>query len=132
MGDQQKGKKARSVTKVKASEGAVAMLSVIIAIKKGHLKKDCYKWKREKGKGKKDENQKEEKKAFSVKIEEVNTLSEAEERDILFTSTMGSIHLVGIDQGISNDWVLDSGALFHVSPNCDWFTNYDAGRTGQV
>ena len=85
--------------------------------KKGHLKKDCYKWKREKGKGKKEENQKEEKKASSVKIEEVNTLSKAKEVDILFTSTMDSIHLMATNQGISNDWVLDSGASFHVNPN---------------
>ena len=62
----------------------------------------------------------------------MNTLSEAEEGDILFTSTLDNVHLVAIDQGISNDWVLDIGALFHVSPNHDWFTNYDAGRTGQV
>ena len=34
--------------------------------KKGHMKKDCYQWKREKGKGKKqNKNQKEDKKAAS-------------------------------------------------------------------
>ena len=100
--------------------------------KKGHLKKDCYKWKREKGKGKKEHNQKEEKKASSVKIEEVNTINKDEEGDIIFISTIGSIHLVATNQGISNDWVLDSGASFHVNPNCDWFTNYDKGRIGQA
>ena len=46
--------------------------------KKGHLKKDCYQWKCEKGKGKKqDKNQKENKKESSVKIEEVNAVNEA-------------------------------------------------------
>ena len=90
--------------------------------KKCHLKKDCYKWKREKGKIKKDESQKEKKKVSSVKIKEVNTLSEAEEGDILFTSTMDNLHLVATNQGMSNDWVLDSGASFHVSPIRDWFT----------
>ena len=54
-----------------------------------------------------------------MKIEEVNTLSKAKEGDVLFTSIMDSIHLVAINQGISNDWVLDSGASFHVSPTCD-------------
>ena len=100
--------------------------------KKGHLKKDCYKWKREKGKGKKDENQKEDKKASNVKIEEVNTLSKAKEGDILFTSTMDSIHLVATNQGISNDWVLDCGTSFHISPNREWLMNYDVGRTSRV
>ena len=47
------------------------------------------------GKGKKqDKNQKEDKKESSVKIEEVNAVSEAEKGDILFTSTMESLHLV--------------------------------------
>ena len=60
------------------------------------------------------------------------SLSKAKEGDIIFTSTMDSIHLMATIQGISNDWVLDSGASFHVSPNCDWFTNYNARRIGRV
>ena len=102
--------------------------------KKGHMKKDCHQWRKEKGKGKKqDKNQKEERKTTSrVKIEEVNTVSEAEEGDILFTSSMDSVHLVTTNEGMSNDWILDSGASFHVSPNCEWFSTYNAGRTGQV
>ena len=85
------------------------------------MKKDCYQWKREKGKEKKqDKNQKEEKKATSnVKIEEVNTVNEAKEGDILFTSSMDSVHLVATNEGMSNDWILDSGASFHMSPNCE-------------
>ena len=69
------------------------------------MKKDCHQWKREKGKGKRqDKNQKEEKKPSSnVKIEEVNTISEAEEGDILFTLTMDSVHLVATNEGMSND-----------------------------
>ena len=102
--------------------------------KKVHLKKDCYRWKCEKGKGKKqDKNQKEDKKTSNnVNIEEVNAVSECEEGDILFTSTMDSVHLVVTNQGMSHDWVLDSGASFHVSPNREWFTNYDARRIGNV
>ena len=69
------------------------------------MKKDCHQWKREKGKGKRqDKNQKEEKKASSsVKIEEVNTISETEEGDVLFTLTMDNVHLVATNKGISND-----------------------------
>ena len=67
-----------------------------------------------------------------MKIEEVGTINKAKEGDILFTSTMDSIHLVATNQGISNDWVLESGASFHVSSNCDWFMNYDAQRTSRI
>ena len=67
-----------------------------------------------------------------MKIEEVNAINKAEEGDILFNSTMDNLHLVATNQGMSNDWVLDRGASFHVNPNCDWFTNYNARRTGCV
>ena len=97
------------------------------------MKKDCYQWKHEKGKGKKqDKNHKEDKKESNIKIEEVNAVSEAKEGDILFTCTMESVHLVATNQGMSYDWVLDSGASFHVSPNHEWFTNYNARRSGCV
>ena len=36
-----------------------------------------------------------------------------------------------VDQNVQ-DWVMDSGASFHVTPHREWFTNYDAKRTGQV
>ena len=102
--------------------------------KKGHYKRDCHQLKREKGKGKKqDKNQKEEKRTTSnVKIEEVNAISEAEEGDFLFTSSMDSVYLVATNEGMSNDWILDSGVFFHVSPNHEWFSTYNAGRKGQV
>ena len=35
-------------------------------------------------------------------------------------------------EGMSHDWILDSGASFHVSPNREWFSTYNAGRTGLV
>ena len=60
----------------------------------------------------------------------MNAVSEAEEGDILFTSSMDSVHLVATNEGMSNDWILDSGASFHVSPNCEWFSTYNARRTG--
>ena len=45
---------------------------------------------------------------------------------------MDNLHLMATNQCMSNDWVLDSDASFHVSPNCEWFMNYDAGRIGCV
>ena len=74
---------------------------------------------------------KEEKKTTSiVKIEKVNALIKAQEGDILFTSSMDSVHLVATNEGMSNDWILDSGVSFHVSPNCEWFSTYNnAGQT---
>ena len=83
-------------------------------------------------KEKKNDNQKEEKKASSVNIEEVNTLSEVKEGDILFTSTMEIVHLVVLDEGVVNDWVLHNGASFHVIPCQSWFTKYDAQCRVQV
>ena len=62
----------------------------------------------------------------------MNAVSEAEEGDILFTSSMDGVHLVATNEGMSNDWILDSGASFHVSANYEWFSNYNAGRTGRV
>ena len=62
----------------------------------------------------------------------MNAVSKAKEGDILFSSTMDSVHLVATNQGVSNDWVLDSGASFHVSPHCEQFSNYNAGRAGHI
>ena len=90
------------------------------------MKKDCKQCMKEKGKEKKNKN-KEEKNNYNVKREEVNTVSEAKEADILFTSNMGSAHLVAIDESVTHDWVLNNGASFHVTPNRDWFIKYDAG-----
>ena len=50
----------------------------------------------------------------------------------MFTSTMDNLHLVATNQGMSNDWVLDSSASFHVSLNREWFSNYDARRISRV
>ena len=50
----------------------------------------------------------------------------------MFTYTMDNLHLVATNQGMSNDWVLDSGASFHANPNREWFTNYTVGGVGRV
>ena len=40
--------------------------------------------------------------------------------------------MVTTDDIVLHDWILDSGASFHVTPHREWFTNYDAKRTGRV
>ena len=59
-------------------------------------------------------------------------MSEAKEGDILFTSSMDSVHLVASDDIVAHDWVLNNGASFHVTPNKDWFIKYDVGCRCQV
>ena len=66
----------------------------------------------------------------SVKIEEINAMSEDEDGDILLNSSLEQSQLVTtVDQNVQ-DWVMDSGASFHVTPHREWFTNYDAKRIG--
>ena len=104
-----------------------------ICRKKGHLRKDCCstkKDKQDKGKGKKQED--DNKGKSSVKIEEINAINEDEDGDILLNSSLEQSQLVTtVDQNVQ-DWVMDSRASFHVTPHREWFTNYDAKRTGQV
>ena len=85
----------------------------------------CYK---EKGKKQEDDN----KEKSSVKIEEINAVSEDEDGDILLNSSLEQSQLVTtIDQNVQ-DWVMDLGESFHVTPHREWFTNYDAKRTSRV
>ena len=68
-----------------------------------------------------------------MKIEEINAVSE-DEGDILLNSALDATHMdqVTTDDIVLHDWILDSGASFHVTPHREWFTNYDAKRTGRV
>ena len=68
------------------------------------------------------------------KKEEVNIIkndSGSEEGDILFTSIVEPSFLVATNDITVQDWIMDLGASFHVTPHCGWFTTYDAKRTGQ-
>ena len=77
-----------------------------------------------------------------MKIEEINTISEDEVGDtivntdddgeILLNSGLESAQMVITDDIILHDWTLDLGASFHVTPQREWFTTYDAKRIGQV
>ena len=83
------------------------------------MKKDCNKWKAKKGKGK--DNEPEEKKKSSVKIEEINVTENVSQdsdacktisTEIYFTSNMDSIFLTASDGYALSDWILDSGHHF--------------------
>ena len=97
------------------------------------MKKDCHSTKKDKqdeGKGKKQED--DNKGKSNVKIEEINVVNKDEDGDILLNSGLEQSQLVTtIDQNVQ-DWVMDSGASFHVTPHREWFTNYDVKRIGQV
>lgn len=107
--------------------------------KKGHMKKDCYKMKREQKDKKKNANwvanQKEEsprEDKGKVKIEEINAVTHDSDNDVLFMSSLSAELLTTSDDAYSQDWILDSGTSFHVTPHGEWFSTYDSGKTGCV
>ncbi|KAG8473056.1 hypothetical protein CXB51_034969 [Gossypium anomalum] len=80
--------------------------------KKGHIKSECYKLqnkiKREatNQKGKQPEN-----------FGETDVVEDYSDGKLLVTSVN--------DSKVSEEWILDSGCTFHMSPNRDWFTTYE-------
>ncbi|KAG8481237.1 hypothetical protein CXB51_026062 [Gossypium anomalum] len=80
--------------------------------KKGHIKSECYKLqnkiKREAAnqKGKQPEN--------------------SGEADVVEDYSDGELLVASVnDSKVSEEWILDSGCTFHMSPNRDWFTTYE-------
>ncbi|KAG8474805.1 hypothetical protein CXB51_031510 [Gossypium anomalum] len=87
--------------------------------KKGHIKSECYKLqnkiKREAGnqKGKQPEN--------------------SGEADVVEDYSDGELLVASVnDSKVSEEWILDSGCTFHMSPNRDWFTAYETVSEGVV
>ncbi|KAG8493115.1 hypothetical protein CXB51_010427 [Gossypium anomalum] len=80
--------------------------------KKGRIKSECYKLqnkiKREAAnqKGKQPE-----------KSSEANIVEDYSNSELLVASVNNS--------KVSEEWILDSGCTFHISPNQDWFTTYE-------
>ncbi|KAG8499283.1 hypothetical protein CXB51_005781 [Gossypium anomalum] len=87
--------------------------------KKGHIKSDCYKLqnkiKREAAnqKGKQPEN-----------FGEADVVEDYSDGELLVASVN--------DSKVSEEWMLDSSCTFHMSPNRDWFTTYEAVSEGVV
>ena len=96
----------------------------------GHMRKDCSKWKQEKGKAKVYEHK--DNKKSGIKIEEINVIGIVDNVvdkgsiDIFLVSTMDSVFLTAKDGYAMSDWILDSGASLHVSLHKEWFTSYVA------
>ncbi|URE40384.1 hypothetical protein MUK42_35170 [Musa troglodytarum] len=79
----------------------------------GHMKKECRFWKREQNEKKKNEK-------------ETNTV--AAEGDIIIVCDNICVSFVAQD----SNWVIDSGASFHVTSHDDYFRSYTAGDFGNV
>ncbi|MCO5574995.1 hypothetical protein L7F22_028792 [Adiantum nelumboides] len=95
--------------------------------KKGHVKKDCYKWKNKQEKKNKDDKGKEKVSdlANNVKIEELNALIFDSDGDVLYTSSLSTVILVASNGSYEQDLIVDSGESFHVTPHKEWFSSYE-------
>ena len=95
------------------------------------MRRDCQKWKQEKGKGKALDS---EDKKKGVKIEEVNVTHNNEDSD--GDKTLGDIFYTNFDPMFfiiedgydMSDWTLDSRASLHVSAHREWFTTNVANK----
>ncbi|VFQ72031.1 unnamed protein product [Cuscuta campestris] len=85
----------------------------------GHIKKNCFKWKRDnKPKGKNEK-----------KDEGANRVSTADlVDDLIFVTNADVVNAVSDDQS----WVIDSGAMLHVTPRKEFFTSLKAGSFGKL
>ena len=118
--------KSDDKVKVRSKSHGCSNIECYRCHKKGHMKKDCHLWKSEKGNDKKQDKNKDIASSSGVKIEEINAVSEeSEDGEILLTLSLDSAQLVATDDLIMHDWILDSGASFHVTPHKEWFSTYD-------
>ena len=103
--------------------------------KKGHLKKDCRSFKREQSKNKEKDKSDEGSSGSKgkAKVEEINMVESSMDAheykpghtDILvFTSEIAPEALLAQDDMYVQNWIIDSGASFHVTPHREWFSSY--------
>lgn len=88
--------------------------------RKGHIKKDCWNWKRDFNKGKEEQ-----KKQENV-LEE--TTATASDGDVIIVSDENSLNFTFQDFS----WVIDSGASYHVTPHKEFFSSYHPIENGFV
>ncbi|KAG8482633.1 hypothetical protein CXB51_024176 [Gossypium anomalum] len=87
--------------------------------KKGHIKSECYKLQNKikteavNQKGKQPKNS-----------SEANVVEDYSDSELLVASVNNS--------KVSEEWILNSGCTFHMSPNRDWFTTYEIVTEGVV
>ncbi|VFQ67761.1 unnamed protein product [Cuscuta campestris] len=85
----------------------------------GHIKKNCFKWKRDnKAKGK---NEKEDEGGDRVSTADLVD-------DLIFVTDADVVNAVSDDQS----WVIDSGATLHVTPRKEFFTSLKSGSFGKL
>ena len=65
-------------------------------------------------------------------MEEVNAVTYKDDGEVLFTSSLPANVLVAADQNCGQEWILDFGTSFHVTPHRSWFSTYDSSRRGSV
>ncbi|MCO5606974.1 hypothetical protein L7F22_061165 [Adiantum nelumboides] len=112
--------------------------------KKGHMKKDCYKFKRDKKEDnddkRKSKNASDDREANTltsdkgkciVDSEEPKALTHDSDGDICYASNLCPTLLVATNSSYEQDWIVDSGASFHVTPHKEWFSSYE-NRHGMV
>ena len=103
--------------------------------KLGHISKECHSRLRDIKRGKQpdqrkdkdqDKDKDEDKHLNVVTSSSMPTLSEdVSTSDILvFTSELEADALVAQDVSMNQNWIIDSGASFHVTPHKDWFSTY--------
>lgn len=84
----------------------------------GHIKKNCYKFKREKGKGKNEK-----------KDEDGDRVSAADSTgDLVHVSEIDLVNTMSDD----HSWVIDSAATLHMTPRKELFTSFKSGNFGKL
>ncbi|KAG8490262.1 hypothetical protein CXB51_016090 [Gossypium anomalum] len=87
--------------------------------KKGHIKSECYKL-----------QNKIKREAANQKGKQPENFGEA---DVVEDYSNGELLVASVnDSKVSEEWILDSGCTFHMSPNQDWFTTYVTMSEGVV
>ncbi|KAG8493126.1 hypothetical protein CXB51_010660 [Gossypium anomalum] len=87
--------------------------------KKGHIKSECYKL-----------QNKIKREAMNQKGKQLENFGKA---NIVEDYSDGEILVASVNNSrVSEEWILDSGCTFHMSPNQDWFTTYEIVSEGVV
>ncbi|MCO5573535.1 hypothetical protein L7F22_027306 [Adiantum nelumboides] len=120
--------KSRSRSKSRPGKG----VECYYCHKKGHMKKNCYK---RKGKNASDDREENtltsDKGKCIVDSEEPKALTHDSDGDICYASKLCPTLLVATNSSYEQDWIVDSGAYFHVTPHKEWFSSYEC-RHGMV
>ncbi|KAG8480001.1 hypothetical protein CXB51_025036 [Gossypium anomalum] len=87
--------------------------------KKGHIKSECYKL-----------QNKIKREAANQKGKQPKNPGEA---DVVEDYSDGELLVASVnDSKVSKEWIFDSGCIFHMSPNWDWFTTYEIVSEGVI